>query len=491
MFIIPSRSGFPLTRLSFATFFLMATTFYASIAESSGSFCPSLPPPEGPTITVNSAQTNNLQSIVETAPAGSTILLADGLYTLNGAYLHISADGVTIRSASGDRDGVILDGGYVTDEIIQIVASDVTIADLTLKRARYHPIHVTPPNDEDVLNTMIYNVHIIDPGQQAIKINSNWQRTHFTDYGEIACSRIELTDDGRPYVWSINESCYTGGIDAHQSMGWTIRDNEIEGFWCENDLSEHGIHIWRGSRDTIVIRNQLKDNVRGIGFGLSAYEDDVRTYSDTPCPGTSGYIGHYNGLILNNFVFQTRDELLTSEYGFDSGIAVSQSCGTKVIHNSVVSTATPFSSIEYRFANTDIDIINNLVSHNIMMRDGASASLTGNILSAPLDIFTDPIDGDLHLLNTATVAMDEGVDPELDDDTDIDGQTRTIPPDVGADEYIDCSTGLREIILVLKIITGSHLEDGDCPQSRMDVNNDGRIDLADGLLLLQQRANNY
>jgi hypothetical protein len=108
-------------------------------------------------------------------------------------------------------------------------------------------------------------VHIIDPGQQANKINPAAANA-YPDDGVNACSHIELTDVGRPHI---RNNCYTGGIDAHQAEGWVIRDNLIEGFWCENGLSEHGIHLWRGCRDTVVERNVLRENARGIGFGLA------------------------------------------------------------------------------------------------------------------------------------------------------------------------------------------------------------------------------
>lgn len=82
----------------------------------------------------------------------------------------------------------------------------VTIADLTLKRAMFHPIHVTAGSSTNTENTLIYNVHVIDAGQQAIKINQNVAKTHFPDNGTVACSHIALTDSGRPQVWTINGS---------------------------------------------------------------------------------------------------------------------------------------------------------------------------------------------------------------------------------------------------------------------------------------------
>jgi uncharacterized repeat protein (TIGR01451 family) len=407
-----------------------------------GAFCPSLPPPTGNIIDVYPSQADQLRSIVLNASAGDTILLHDGTYSLNGDYVWIRAPGLTMRSASGNREAVVIDGGYDTTEIITIAASDVTVADLALKRAATHPIHVTPDfvDTADIENALIYNVHIVDPGEQAIKINQNGG--YYADGGVIACSHIELTDAGRPHV----SGCYTGGVDAHRARGWVIRDNVIEGFWCENGLSEHGIHFWTGSRDTLVERNVLIDNARGVGFGL-LQSGDGRVYDDDPCPGAD-YVGHFGGIIRNNFVFASRPELFSSEYGFDCGICLAQACGTQVLHNTVASTQAPFSSIEWRWPNTDAEIINNLVSHNLQQRDGAGASLAGNLDGAPLSLFVDGAGGDLHLAESASWAIDRGVSIAgglCDEDIDGDPRPTGGGRDVGADEVygIDLSSSRK------------------------------------------------
>ena len=49
-------------------------------------------------------------------------------------------------------------------------ADDVTVAEVTLQRCQWHPIHVTGGANSDTTGTVIYRVRVIDPGQQAIKI---------------------------------------------------------------------------------------------------------------------------------------------------------------------------------------------------------------------------------------------------------------------------------------------------------------------------------
>ncbi len=399
----------------------------AAISLPSG--CQPLPPPTGTTVSV--ANVTQLENVVNNAVAGTTVLVQDGTYNLNGGYLRVAAPNVTLRSASGNPGGVVIDGGYVTTEIVQVVASNVTMAELTLKRAYNHPIHVMSSDTSDTLNTQIYRVQVFDAGQQAIKINPAGAG-FYTDYGTVACSHIELTDAGRP---NIRDSCYTGGIDGHQSRGWLIRDNWIGGFWCAAGLSEHGIHFWTGSRDTTIERNTLVNNARGIGCGLLD-TGTGRTYADNACPTATGYVDHYGATIRNNVIFVNRPELFASASGFDCGICIAQTCGATVVHNTVFSTQAPFSSIEWRFGNTIVDVRNNLVSHNLRDRGGASTQ-AGNLQNAAASLFVSAATGDLHLAATAGAAIDKGaaVAPGKADD-DIDRESRpAVGRDIGADEF--------------------------------------------------------
>ena len=415
--------------------------------------CTPLPSPSGNLINVSTV--SQLVNAVNAATSGTTILIANGTYNLDGAYLRIEAPDVTLRSASGNREAVILDGNYQTTEIIQVAASNVTIADITLREAYDHPIHVMSVDGAHTLNTLIYNVHIVDPGQQAIKINPAADG-YYTDNGTIACSHIELTDAGRSHI---RDNCYTGGIDAHQSRYWIIRDNLIEGFWCSSGLSEHGIHLWRGCRDTIVERNVLRNNARGIGFGLTT-DPGGRTYPDNACPTTTGYVDDYGGVIRNNFVYANSSNLFASEYGFDCGICAWNSCNARLLHNTVYSTdpAHTFSSIEWRFSNTTASLINNLVNGQMRERDGAHGTLSHNVTTAQASWFANATTGDLHLLPAASSAIDQVTAPaEVNDD--IDGALRPIgsASDIGADEYGTPVPAAVTDLRVTRAITASHV----------------------------------
>jgi len=405
--------------------------------EPTPSGCEPLPAPEGTIVEV--APGDDLAAAVAGAPAGATVMIADGTYDVGPDGLWVSADGVTIRGASGDREAVVLDGAYqqAGGGLVNVMGRDgTTIAHLTIRRARYHLVHVTGGPEGPSTNTRLFDLHLVDPGEQAIKINSNYDFD--SDGGEIACSRVELTDEGRAQVMMYESSgtfCYTGGVDAHRARDWVIRDNVIEGFWCSNEfLSEHAIHLWRGCRDTVVERNLLVDNARGIGFGLGQPAGG-RTYDDDPCPGIP-IAEHYGGVVRNNFIVGTRPELFASPSGMDVGIALEAACGATVVHNTVASAMPPFSSIEWRFAESNPRLVNNLVTHNLRERDGAVAESIGNLENADAAMFVDLAAHDLHLVAGAA-AIDQG-DPQGADlaGTDVDGDPRASAPDVGADERV-------------------------------------------------------
>jgi hypothetical protein len=393
--------------------------------------CAPLPLPAGTVVKVSTV--DQLVNAVNNANPGDIISLADGNYNLDGIYLRLDTPNISVRSTSGNREAVILDGNYQTTEIIQVVASNVTIANLTLREAYDHPIHVMSGNATNTLNTLIYNVHIIDPGQQAVKINPA-TTGYYADNGVIACSHIELTDTGRTHI---RNNCYTGGIDMHQGRGWVFRDNLIEGFWCASGLSEHGIHLWRGGRDNVIERNVFNDNARGIGLGM-ATSGTGRTYTDNACPSASGYVDDFGGVIRNNFISANSSALFASQDGFDCGICLWNACNAQALHNTVY-TANPsntFSSIEWRFPNTRATITNNLVNHTMRERDSAFGIQAGNLTNATASWFASASTGDLHLTTNATNAIDQASALSSVTD-DIDGDPRPLgsAPDIGADEY--------------------------------------------------------
>jgi hypothetical protein len=198
------------------------------------------------------------------------------------------------------------------------------------------------------------------------------------------------------------------------------------------------VHFWRASRDTRVERNRLRNNARGVGFGMSS-DGSGRIYPDAPCPGAGGaYVDHYGGDIGNNFVSASEPGLFASAYGFDCGICLWQACEATATHNTVHSsdTGATFSSIEWRFSRTTATLSNNLVNHTMRERDGATGTLAGNVTGADGTWYVDSAAGDLHLQPDATAAIDQGVATGLTADIDGDNRPYGSAADVGADENV-------------------------------------------------------
>ena len=435
-------------RVPFVLAFAAAGLIAAPAVARAQVACSALPAPTGAVIDVTPSQAASLQSILDAAQPGQTIQLADGLYSLPSTLV-MRVPGVTLRSRSGNRLGVVLDGRYAIGDVVLVQKSNVTIADLTLTRSNWHLVHVAP--DGPLTGTLLHNIRGVDGTEQFIKVNP--AGGNYADNGVVRCSSLEMTDVGRTFV---RNNCYTGGIDIHQARGWQIVGNVVSGFWCGSGLSEHGIHVWTGSRDTRVEGNVVVNSARGIGFGLG---DAVtgRTYADAPCSGATN-VGHYGGSILNNFVVANDPRLFASSYGFDTGIGLEQSCETNVLHNTIVSTTSPrSSSIEWRFANTVAAVANNLATHSMISRDGARATVGGNVANAAQSLFVDVAGGNLHLVPGAVAAIDKAAPLATPLATDIDGEPRGSAADVGADEYLAAAPTLA-LTASTPVIAGGAIE---------------------------------
>lgn len=367
-----------------------------------------------------------LPGIVANAATGTTILLATGVYPVPSSGITFATPGVTLRSESGVPTDVTLDGATTTPEVLRVTASDTTIAEVTVTRAVDHLLHVSPGGNTDLSGLVFYRLRFLDGGEQFLKANQNGNA--YPDNGTVECSFFELTDTGRARVERTPDGCYTGGIDVHGGRGWVVRNNTFQNIYCAGEgLAEHAVHFWSGARDTLVEGNRVLNCARGIGFGLGGSRPG-RTYPDDPYPALIN-VGHFDGVIRNNFVWANND-------WFDTGIGLEQSPGTKVLHNTVVSTAGAsfFTSIDYRFTGTQGVVVRNNLTRRITQRDGATGTVDHNAENTPDTSFVGFATGDLHLISGAAVAIDQAVtDPAAG--LDIDGLPRAAGlPDLGAHE---------------------------------------------------------
>ncbi len=364
--------------------------------------CPPLPPPGGATVAVSNEEA--LREQAYNAAPGTTILVQAGTYAMQD-YVHVVNDGIALRGATGDRDDVVLDfGGMVGGHFgILVDGDDVTIADLTIRNAADHGVSIQGRD-----RAVLYNLHILDIGDQLVKVNPPTDGSNGSEDGLLACSRLEYTisdPDG-----------YTNGISAHQAHRWVVRDNEWYRIRGPDDTPMPAILFWSGSTDTVVERNLLVDCVQGIAFGNASHEAG----------------DHSGGVVRNNVIYASLPH--------DVVIEMVHADGWLVAHNSALlldPAAGLTWGMEARFADSQGTFAYNLTNMAIWAdRDGASGVLTGNVTNAQADWFVDAAAADLHLRSSASAAVDQALSLAQVAD-DFDGDARPIGPwpDVGADEY--------------------------------------------------------
>jgi hypothetical protein len=354
----------------------------------------------------------------------TTILVADGTYDLTNTLNIRGVSNVAIRAASGNREAVVVRGrgmsntsyGNVPHVIAVYDATDVLVADMTLRDAYFHLVQIHGEQDAD--RVRLSNLHLIDAGEQFVKGSTAGPPGPYADDGIVECSLFEYTDRAR--------SWYTNGVDVLAGSGWIIRDNTFRNIRApEGQLAGPAVLMWRNSLDTIVERNLFIECDRAIALGLSSPDSNSRD-------GETRY-DHQGGIVRNNMVYRAG--------AGDVGITVNYSHNVEISHNTVILNGTfPWGAIEYRFGSTTATIRYNLVDAPVWQRDGGSAILDGNITDAPAAWFEDPLAGDLHLTAAAVDAIDGAMAAATVGD-DFDGHFRPVgpAPDIGADEY--ASTG--------------------------------------------------
>lgn len=391
---------------------------------------------DGHTKIVEAKPGDDLASITQQAASGTTILLAPGTYKVQ-AGIQFLKDDITMRSKSGNRNDVILDGNgggtplqpsKFLAEIVAISASRITIADLTIRYAKYHAIHAYPPSGKNISDPRMRNLHIHDCGEQQIKVNSNGETPAFwVDRGIVECSLVEFLDNS--VMEPFGDTYYTGGMDVHGGLDWIVRGNIFRNFQRNGVLMEHGVHFWNKSRGTLIENNRFENNYRAIGLGMRTDPYTVeRKYPDGK--GNSPYLDHIGGIVRNNVIWNRKGIHL------EAGIEIMNADGAEIYNNTIVSGDAPFSGIEYRWPNTSITVKNNLLSHNLNPRDGAKAVLVANVENTAATSFKDAASGDLHLSDKAAAAIDKGAKLSTNMvDTDFDGKARGATPDIGAYEF--------------------------------------------------------
>ena len=358
-----------------------------------------------------------LQTAIRQLASNTTIVLAAGTYHLtrtlwiNGNFVNVG-----IRGATDDRDAVVLTGNGMTraDNSVPFgiwtggQVDGVTIANLTIRDVPSHAIIFNAGTQKP----HVFNVHLIDAGQQFIKSNPD-DRGGGVNGGVVEYSLIEYT--------TMAKDDYTNGVDVHTGAHWIIRRNLFRNIVAAKGLAGPAVLIWNHSTGTITEGNQFLNCARGVSYGLQ----DVQGFD------------HAGGIIRNNYFFRSANQ------PGDAAILVADSPDTQVVNNTVFVSGTYGTPIEYRFAGTTGTLVaNNITDGSIAARNGASATRRTNIEGADPRLFVNALAGDLHLAATAAAAIDRG-SAITDVTDDWDGDPRPIGGgfDIGADERRPDATG--------------------------------------------------
>jgi len=377
---------------------------------------PALPRGAGPSVEVSDVP--GLIEALSSAKPGQTILLADGRYMMS-RYVQISADNVTLRSASGRRQRVIIDGAESRHrELIGISScSGVTIADLTIQNIRCNGFKIN--SETNVQNLTIYNCIIHNIWQRGVK-GVKVPRENRSATRPRNC-RIQycLFYNDRPKRLSddpsdIAKGNYVAGIDVMYATDWIISDNVFVGIQGRTFEGRGAIFIWHDSRNCVIERNIIIDCDVGLQLG-NPHRDSETTYHCVGC------------IARNNFITRAPEAGIVTVYTKDC----------KVLNNTIHDPASRLRRLlRSVFTNDGLLFANNLLSGPGMRNESDSEiTFSSNLIKDLTDYFVNPASGNLHLKNGAIDAVDKGVAP-AEVTEDFDRQPRGAAPDIGADEII-------------------------------------------------------
>jgi lysophospholipase L1-like esterase len=376
---------------------------------------PPLPPPTGEVIRVKNV--DELFAAAEKVKPGGTILLADGHYFMP-RYFEIKTDHVTLRSESGNRERVILDGAQSRHgELVGLRhCAGVTIADLTIQNIQWNGFKIN--SDSNVQRVTIYNcvIHNIwQRGVKGVKVPpdvprpQNCRIQYCLFYNDRA-KRFEDDPADTPQNFGGN---YVGGIDVMFAKNWVISDNVFIGIQGRTRGARGAVFLWHDTQDCIVERNVIIDCDTGIALGNSHRPPDVTIH----CTRV---------VVRNNFVTRAPENGIVADYTKDC----------KILHNTIHDPGNRLERlIRLVHDNDGLLVANNLLSGPKMRHESESNIEFRNNLEGDFTSFlVDPLRGNLRLTAKATAAMDKAA-PLAEVTEDIDRRPRGNKPDVGAHEF--------------------------------------------------------
>ena len=372
------------------------------------------------TETALQAATGNLQS-------GDTIVLADGVYNLTSTLYVNGRNNVTIRGASGSTNVVLVGKGMDNSNYGSVPfgvwsnGTNTTVAHLTIRDTWDNEIIF----NSGAQSPHVYCVRLLNAGSQFIKSNpTDVNNGVGVNNGIVEYCWFEYT--GNPPADHGSGAGYFNGISAHAAKNWIVRGNLFKNLHNPDTaayLWNPAVLFWRHSTNTITEQNIFLNVDRAVAYGLD---------------NTTPYFDHAGGVIRNNFVTLLPGLLSAARTaGSDGSIIAWNSPGTQIDHNTILLNGNEIYAIEFRFATTTNGTArNNLADALIHLRDAASSTLRSNLLSAVTGMFANASGGDLHLLASATNAIDKGLNlSTVTNDFDGERRPRGSSSDIGGDEF--------------------------------------------------------
>ncbi len=343
---------------------------------------PALPAPEGPVVRVETVE--QLLGALAGAEPGTTILVADGHYLLP-RYAEIAADRVTLRSESGNRHAVVLDGAQSRHiELLGIRNADgVTIADLTVRNVVANGIKInnnTPVHGVTIRNCVVHNVW--QRGVKSVRSPELKTRGGVIEYCLFYNDRPKRFDDDPHDTPENFGGNYVGAIDLMDAVGWNIRDNVFAGIQGRTRSGRGAVFIWFESRDCVIERNIIIDCDQGVALG-NAHRPE----------GTPFHAADM--LVRNNFI--TRAPM--------NPVFLAYTRGVRLVHNSICDADNPRRrSVRMFGPNPGLLAAGNLVVGFEMQQEQAEGEmrLEHNVVDRGLaGVFRSAAEGDLRLAPAA------------------------------------------------------------------------------------------
>jgi len=379
---------------------------------------PPLGSPAGEVIKVATADA--LLAAARRVRPGGTILLADGVYPMVRTLV-IATNGVTLRSSSGRRGHVVLDGGGTLGELLTIRGcTGVTIADLLIQNVRWNGIKLD--SDTGVQRATIRNCVLHNIWQRAVKgvavpaadrerLRPRGCRVEYCFFINDRPKRYGDDPADTPQTFGGD---YIGGIDVMYASGWSIADNVFVGIRGRTGSARGAVFLWVDSRDCVVERNVVVDCDSGICLGNSFKPPEVAFH----CTGV---------VVRNNFVTRAPENGILADFTRDCAI----------LHNTVHDPDSRHGRlIRLVHDNDGLRVENNLLSGPGPLIETVSQVTLRNNLSRDLTAaFVAADEGNLRLTAAATAAIDRA-EPLAEVPADIDRTPRGAHPDLGAHEFV-------------------------------------------------------